>query len=387
MSSEKNKYIFIDTNLYMGIFVNSEYDKKIFPIIKKLTQNNFIILMPQQVLDEIDRNRFSKWSKGKNLKKEEDLEKVKNTIKQNLLSEFSFQEKLIKQIDKEISRIKSNNRNLQKRLISPQGRSSKLINELLKIVEVIPDSEDILKSTQMRVIKGNPPYENNNNGKSCDRYIWESLLYYFLNEPTKKPTLYVFTENSNDWCINKGEEIHPFLVNEFKNKLGGKVIFSNTLDDLPEISKEDKRTVKKENIRLQKEDRVSKIKQSLPNKLLISNSWGETDQILKQVIDCIPDFDTTLISEILSSSLQNNDYSFGPYNQVLGSSQALKFFIALFNYSKKINFPMEEWKNFYLQLDEQEQERFYPIRKELESIGVEFDLKELKFISPEEISF
>ena len=52
------KYIFIDTNLYKSVFLNIELRIKILSKLKKLSEGNYEILVPQQILDEINRNRY-----------------------------------------------------------------------------------------------------------------------------------------------------------------------------------------------------------------------------------------------------------------------------------------------------------------------------------------
>jgi len=386
---KQKRYIFIDTNLYRSLFTSSEYEEKIFPILKKLVKDEYLILMPQQVLDEINRHIFSNWSSAKNLNKIKDLEKVIDELNKDFLSDFSYKQKLLNQIDKEIKRLKKQDEVLQKQLISPRGRSAKLIKKILNIVEIIPDTEEILKATQYRIIKGNPPFDNDINGKNCDRYIWESLLFYFRNQVIKKPFLYLFTRNTKDWCDKwKGERrFSQFLLYEFKNKTKGKILWFKNFEDLPDISSNDKRIVKVEEQKIEKEDIIYKIEKTLPNQLLTSNTWGNTDKIMRQVINYIPEFTSSLISQILDVSIRNNEYSIGPFNQVLGSSQAKRFFIILYERSKEIGFPLIEWKKFYLQLSRGQQEEFYDIRKNIEDDGLKFNFTELKFLHSSDIPF
>ena len=89
----------------------------------------------------------------------------------------------------------------------------------------------------------------------------------------------------------------------------------------------------------------------------------------------------------MKASIENQDYSLGPYNQVLDASKAGLLFITLYNRSKEVSFPFQEWKAFYLSLDEDQQKRFYNIREDLEKNGISFELDELKFIHPNDIPF
>ena len=390
----QKKYIFIDTNLYRGLFIYSKSEKDIFPILKKLASDKYFILMPQQVLDELNRHIFSDWLSNKNQNKIKNLEKVVSELDKDFLSNFSYKEKLINQINREIIKIKKQDEILEKQLIFPKGRSVKLIKKLLNIVKVIPDTEEIFKATQQRIIKGNPPFDKGANGKHCDRYIWESLLFYFRNQEEKAPFLYLFTQNAQDWCDrNRNQEkkdkyqFSQFLLYEFENKTKGKIIWHDCLQNLPDISSIDKKVVRDVEQRIQKEDIIFKIEKSFPEKLFISDSLHNTDKIILEVINYISEFSSSLISEILDASLQNSDYIVDHYNQVLNASWAKRFFAKLYNHSKKIKFPAILWKKFYLQLDKEQQKKFYNIRKDIEKRGVEFDLKKLKFIHPDDIPF
>lgn len=386
--SEK-KYIFIDTNLYRNLFISAEYAEKIFPILEKLTKNGYIVLMPQQVIDEINRNRFLDWSLGNNRNKISKLEKAIVELNKDPYSEFSYNEKLLSQINKKIGSLKKEDEVLQKQLVSQKGSSARLIKKLSDMSIVVADSEEILKATQLRSIKGNPPFDSNVDGKSCDRYIWESLLFYFRDNKIKRPILFLFTRNTRDWCGDNGgvTQFLNFLLCEFKGQTGGSIIWSENLRDLPSISNSDKRIVIEEDQKVKKIDIILKIEKTLPERLLFSNSWNNTDQIINQVMDYIPDFDPFLISKILEVSLQNNNISVGPYNQVLDASQSKRFFMALYEHAKLNKYSMAEWKEFYLQLNEGQQEKFYEMRKDMENNGEEFDFQRLKYINIDDIPF
>lgn len=389
MSDQNNKkYLFIDTNIYRGLFTNTDYEGKIFKILEKLTKNDYKILMPQQVLDEINRNRFSTWS-NENTKGITELEKLKKSLGDDIFNDLGGCKKLITQIDSKIKKIKKENSLLQKKLFSSKGGSGKLLSKLTGIVSIISDSPIVLSRVQLRTAKGNPPFDKNTAEKRCDGYIWESLLGYFPDNSIKKPTLYFFTRNYSDWCVSYGDNkiINQFLVEEFKQKTGGKLKWSDDLKDLPDIDLSDKKIVQESEQKLVEDERLEIIERKFPEKLRESNTWDNSDLLMRLVTDYIPKFSKNLIQEIIKASLENNKVSLGPYNQVLDASEAVNFFTLLYTKSKEVGVPGKVWKDFYLNLNEDQQKNFYFIRKDLQAIGLLFKLDELKYLDITDIPF
>lgn len=388
-SRSKNEYILLDTNMYYGFFVDEDFEKTILPIFQKISSAGYRFLMPQQIVDEINRNRYSSWAKYKNEGLVKGLELIKSYVEKDEIKDLSNTPKLIKQINTKIDKLKKEGLKFYKIITS--SKAEKIINSLLEISILIPDNVTIAEAVNLRKIKGNPPLDKNaSEDKSCDRYIWESVLNYFVDSNTRRPKLFLFTKNYNDWCIKTNESKHllnPFLVDEFKNKFNGYLTWSDDLKDLPKISEKDKKDVEKIEAELKEREILEKIQSVIADKLRTSNSWGNTDNIIIKIQPYIKNFSSNTISEILKASIENQDYSLGPYNQVLDASKAGLLFVALYNRSKEIDFPFQEWRVFYLSLDEDQQKRFYNIKEDLEKNGISFELDELKFIHPNDIPF
>lgn len=381
------KYIFIDTNLYRSVFLNMEFRNKILSTLKKLSEGGYEILIPQQIIDEVNRNRYLDWYARKNDNKIISL----NNLKDSLFTKNEFSSlntpSLIKRIKTAIKKLEKEDFDSQKKITSL--KSNNFLKELTIMSTIIPDSVDILQATQLRVIKGNPPFDKDANGKNCDRYIWESVLYFFLKNEIKKPSLLLFTVNYADWCVTKDSKysLHPFLIDEFKQKNGGIVKFFNDLSNLPEVSLQDKKEIKAVEENVEEKQKIENVKLKIADKLRTSNSWGNSDKIFNFVMPYIEYFDSGTISDILQASVDNSNYSFGPYNQVIDASEAKNFFSKLYKRSKEINFPLEQWKKFYLSMNNDQQEHYYLLRKDIEKNGIKFDLNELKFTTMDNIPF
>lgn len=388
-SRNKKEYILLDTNMYYGFFVDEDFEKTILPIFQKISSVGHHFLMPQQIVDEINRNRYSSWAKYKNDSLIKSLESIKSYIEKDEIKDLTNTSKLIKQINTKIDKLKKEDLKFYKTITS--SKAEKVIDSLLKISILIPDNIKVVEAVNLRKIKGNPPLDKNSGeDKSCDRFIWESVLNYFLENGIRRPKLFLFTKNYADWCIKTNESkylLNPFLVDEFKTKLNGYLTWSDDLKDLPKISEKDKKDVEKIEAELREREILEKIQSVIADKFRTSNSWGNTDSIIVKIRPYIKKFDPNTISEILKASIENQDYSLGPYNQVLDASKAGPLFVELYNRSKEINFSLQEWKLFYLSLDENQQKRFYNIREDLEKNGVDFELDELKFIHSKDIPF
>jgi len=391
MSKSRNKkeYILLDTNMYYGFFVDDDFEKTILPIFQKISLAGYKFLMPQQIVDEINRNRYSSWAKYKNGVEIKTLESIKSYVEKDEIKDLPNTSRLINQINTRIDKLRKEDLKFYKTITS--SKAEKVINSLLKISVLIADGNKIVEAVSLRKIKGNPPLDKNGGeDKSCDRYIWGSVLSYFTDNNIRRPKLFLFTKNYTDWCIKTNESkylLNPFLVDEFKNKFNGYLTWSDDLKDLPKISEKDKKDVEKIEAELKEREILEKIQSLIADKLRTSNSWGNTDSIIIKIHPYIKNFSPNTISEILKASIENQDYSLGPYNQVLDASKAGLLFITLYNRSKEVSFPFQEWKAFYLSLDEDQQKRFYNIREDLEKNGISFELDELKFIHPNDIPF
>lgn len=389
-STKQKKFIFIDTNLYRSLFVSEGFAKEILPILKKLLEGGFKILLPKQVIDEINRNRYAKWIDEDFSPRIRRLQNILNSLKNDEIKKFSGAKQLIHSIERESIRLEKDNKKLAKSLTSPKGKSSKLIKKLIGLATIIHDSSQITVATQKRIIKNNPPFNKGGvDEKNCDRYIWESLLWYFQSEKINNPTLYLFTKDVNDWCVNDGVKsfFHPFLTHEFQDLTSGKLIWSDNLQNLPTISRSEKKLVGNEERKISNDIRFKIIRSKIGSKLRESNSWNETDRLIRLSVPYIDQFDAETILEIIRAARDNVYISAGPYNQVLDASKAYDFFAKLYARSQVVGIPSGVWKQLYIDMDEKQQERYLYLRRSLEAEGVKFSINELKHILPEDIPF
>lgn len=393
MPVKNKKYIFIDTNIYCGLFLGSEeFSDEFFKLISNLAEKTGTsLLMPQQVKDEIERNYIDEWF----VKSENSLKnKIKNLdARTNKLDlEYaSYSKSAVSRIKKDIQKEKKNILKQmgisRKQFLSPRSSARVKLNKLLKIIEPIEDTQEICEKAFYRRQKGNPPKDRED--KLGDKIIWESLLDYLNKKSKEKPILIFVARDNNAWKseVSSKLEFNLWLQKEYKQKTSGKVILVENLSQIPGLMPEEQQKIKEEEEKEKKRNITSLLKTAVPEKFRTVHTFAEAEKLMMAVGKRMDMIDIEGIEEILKASIENNEFTAGPYNQVIDAGGALIFFNNLFNKSKELGMDLTHWKNFYSLLDERQQERFYNIKKMLKEDGIEIEPKDLKYVGVEDIPF
>ncbi len=236
------KYIFIDTNQYRHIFSKNEgFSDEIKNLLDKLIKQDRVkLLLPQQVKEEVERNRFEAWyndeiKDGK--KRVNKLDEKLGCIKEKTIdfpSEFKIiEKKIIKEkvlLEKELLNIKNRYRNLR-------SKSNQKLKKIFKEAEYIKENEEIIYKARLRMDKNNPPNDN----KLGDALIWESVVAY-LKCSEKKSNLIFIARDDNAW----GKDgFNPWLAKELKEKTGVSISLTKALSDLDYLTKEEQEKLRK----------------------------------------------------------------------------------------------------------------------------------------------
>lgn len=378
-------YIFIDTNLYRNL-LQSENTAIIDKIVNLTEHNEYKLLLPQQVIDEINRGRSSNWFNPKNNRKIIDLKTKLEEIKPDFGDSVEI-DSLIQKIETHIEEDRIADLDKQRRLIDTEGLVEVNLKKLKDKSVLIEDSQEIMQLAQMRVAKGNPPYEQNledpnrkNKEKICDSYIWELLKNYFSSDEREANSkLLFYSNNKNDWCQKLKDDsyaFHPFLLNELRRLFSIHVEWYESLEFLPELTAVQKEEIKNESL----ED----VKEAISNKfipgLLTSNSWDNTDRLFRKYSEHIENLSEENIKALLKASIKNNQLSFGPYNQVLLASEAVNFFSKLFKFSNSKGFPVDMWLEFYKNMDKASRANYEGLKNALLKLDYYFDEEVNDFI-------
>jgi hypothetical protein len=235
------KYIFIDTNQYRHLFSKNEgFSDEIKALLDKLiNQEKVKLLLPQQVKEEVERNRFEKWYvdelKG-NTNKIEKLQLNISSLEKTLGGFPAELEKIKRKLEKEISVLKKEGVSIKKRYRELKSTANQKLKTLFDEAELIGETEEIIQKARLRLDKSNPPNDN----KLGDSLIWESLLYYLKNAP-KKSTMVFVARDISAW----GQDgFNPWLERELKQKTGVSISLTSVLSDIDGLTREEQKRLR-----------------------------------------------------------------------------------------------------------------------------------------------
>ncbi|MFA6130850.1 MAG: PIN domain-containing protein [Patescibacteria group bacterium] len=366
MSTKKPvKYLFIDSNIYHQLFTKSEkFSDNIIKLLTKLVKHEkIVLLLPQQVIDEVSRNKLDEWPS----KEIERSENKKNTYSKKILlldSEFgglpfvsSRSVQLIKgQVSREIKKSEKYQTSVRRRFLSSHSKANINFNKILKLATIIEEDLEIRDRAFFRREKGNPPKDSSKFG---DKLIWESLLSFFIRKKISNCDLLFVSEDKNAWFDPFDEKMNTWLSNEFNQKIDGQILLISDLSQIPSLTEQE-----------QKDIWVEQFKNVADNKLRYANTFSRADQIMDVIMKNINLVDNQLADKLLMATIENNEYSSGPYNQVLEASKSSYFLQTLLQHFFEKNFDLSPWVIFYNSLGDDLKQKFSIIRKELKKKGM-----------------
>lgn len=290
------KYIFIDSTQYRMIFSRSEgFSEKVYKLLIKLIDHNrVLLLLPQQTRDEVERNRFREWPEGELNRivcKIQNCQKLIDQVQQGL-SKYKDSKKVIIEIKDEQKKLESSKQKIKADFKNKRSKPNQMLKKLFEKAISISESEEIIKLAQIRHQKGNPPHDSKKIG---DAIIWESLLSYLEGSGKSSANkLFFISLDKKAW----GEEsFDQWLQDEFNKKVGGKIIYINRLSDIPDLTKEEQESIRKEEREEQKENAVIDF--------VNSPGWHEAGRRIQKILhykDILTEED---FNEIIKASISN----------------------------------------------------------------------------------
>lgn len=219
------KNVFIDTNIWLSLYHFTNDDLSQFEKLKKMIGNSINLIVPQQVYDEIIRNREVKILDALNnfkinkpsypafCKGYEEFEKLNKDISSVINSFEVFKEKIKSQIN------------------TKELPADKILHIFFSDIERNP-CESYIKKAYNRYRIGNPPGKDNKYG---DAIIWECLLDII---PEGQDLYFISADKDYRSLVSEGN-MNPFLVHEWTNKKKSNIYFySNLVGFLNEHVKE-----------------------------------------------------------------------------------------------------------------------------------------------------
>ncbi|HWA32313.1 MAG TPA: PIN domain-containing protein [Candidatus Paceibacterota bacterium] len=250
------KYIFIDSNQYRHIYSSSEgFSDEVYDLLLGLANKEHVcLLLPQQVKDEVERNRWRAWPETEEKDVTSKIESIEGEIKsfKDKYSEYKNSNKLLNDLEKKKKSLLSEKKKINKKFLNLKSKQNQKISNLFKKAKFIEETEEIIRLADVRFRKGNPPYGKPS--KLGDALIWQSIIQYLKSFKGDKPVLILVANDKNAWG---NDTFDPWLSREFKNITGGKVLYSKRLSDIPELTSEEQEKIRKEEETNLKENAIS----------------------------------------------------------------------------------------------------------------------------------
>lgn len=160
------KYVFIDTNVWLSLYHFTNDDLSQFEKLKDMLGESINLIIPQQVYNEIIRNREAKIIDAL---KSFELEMPKYPAFCKGYDEFEQLQKDIYSVAKRFNEFK---KKIESHVISEKLPADNTIQTFFSCVDIIP-CDDYVNKAYNRYRIGNPPGKDNKYG---DAINWECLL-------------------------------------------------------------------------------------------------------------------------------------------------------------------------------------------------------------------
>jgi hypothetical protein len=214
--------VFIDTNVFLSFYHLTNDDLEELEKLAVLLDNNKVLLwLPEQVKDELLRNRESKISEGLSLLKKHEVPKSYPAMCKNF-DEYARLRQYEKDFKKEHSALIQK---LEEATISKTLKSDTTIERLLESAQSLPLEKDIVERARLRHELRNPP------GKKTDALgdtiNWETLL----DKVPNNETLYFVGDDGDYYSPIDRQAFNEFLLEEWMSKKDSKLIPYRSLSE------------------------------------------------------------------------------------------------------------------------------------------------------------
>lgn len=252
------KNLFIDANIWLSLYHFSNDDLEQFSKLKELIGKEIKLFIPQQICDEVHRNRDAKIKDA--LSKFESFNFNFPAFSKNYDEYSDFSQKF--------NELKKEHREWCKKVkedIKNQTLSADIvIQEFFESVEIFECTPGMIESAEIRYKTGNPPGKDNKYG---DAINWECLLQ---NVPADEDLYFVSADRDYASAIDDNS-FNLFLQKEWHEKKNSKIVFFKSLVNFLNEHFD--------NIKLQTEQEKDDLIQSL----LVSHSFATTHALIRSL--------------------------------------------------------------------------------------------------------
>lgn len=231
------KNLFIDTNIWLSLYYFTNDDLSQFEKLKKMLNTSINLIVPQQVADEITRNREAKL---RDALRDFDFKSPKYPA---FCKGYKDYEKLSKDISDLAKRFLQWKTEINSDIQSQNLPADKTIQSFFNSISLIPCNGYIEKAYNRYRI-GNPPGKDNKYG---DAINWECLL----DKVADGEDLHFISADKDYRSLLSEKDMNPFLVQEWETTKGSHIFFySNLVDFLNEHANNIQLETEKEKLEL-----------------------------------------------------------------------------------------------------------------------------------------
>lgn len=291
------KYICIDSNIYRGLFSHSkDFRDDVRSLLEKLINNDKAkLLLPLQVRQEVERNRYSEWCHNDITRLEHEAEaKTKEIMEfQQKYGKYKESEALHKCLVREKSNIEAGKEAIEKRYLSNRSKENSILRHIFSKAEDVPESQTILEAAKLRFEKRNPPRDANEH--MGDSIIWECLLAYFKVHSKQGDQLILVSNDTKAWGNDK---LDLWLAKEWKDKTKRSVRLIHSLADISDLTKSEQAKIRQQE--------QEELKRNIIADFVSSNSFVAAGENANRLLSVKASLTKDDLAQIVDACLHNS---------------------------------------------------------------------------------
>lgn len=275
------KNVFIDSNIWLSLYHFSNDDLEQFGKLQELLGQGVTLFLPQQVIEEVGRNRENKIKDALN---KFEFPKIQfPAFCKGYKNYENFRQSFVALQDQYKTWLQLIKDDIEKQtLVADKAIRNFFQNEKTTILEV---NNELIEKAVNRYHIGNPPGKGNKYG---DAINWECLLKFVPD----KEDLYFISADQDYLSVLNTDKMNAYLVKEWENKKQAKIFFyKNLISFLNENISE---------IKLQQETEKEELIKGLQN----SPNFTTTHSIIKE-LSYYTDWENDQIIELCTAAVNN----------------------------------------------------------------------------------
>lgn len=299
MPEKQIKNLFIDANIWLSLFYFTSDDLEQFRKLKELIGKDIKLFVPEQIYNEVYRNRENKIKEALDKFEKFDLSFPVFVKNYDEYDEFYRKYGELKSLHKAwLKKVKED-------IAEQRSPADFVLKDFFESIELLPVTAELVQRGVLRYNVGNPPGKDKKYG---DAINWETLLE---NVPNGEDLFFVSADK--DYAsIYDEKSFNPFLEKEWETKKKSKIIFFKSLVEF----------LKTHFIDI--ELRIESEKDSLIEELVRSGSFATTHRIVAE-LSKHTDWSTRQVQDLCSAVIDNHQVGW-----ILGDSDVLQFYKSLF---------------------------------------------------------